>query len=89
VQLEYRFVAGRVIPSVSRGTWACGGAKHIHRAARPPGPSTHARDDRSVIVTDPAIKSEIRIAAEKEERENYGGRMPEEWLRALAPLQTD
>jgi nitroreductase len=42
-----------------------------------------------VVVTDPAIKSEIRIAAEKEERENYGGRMPEEWLRALAPLQTD
>ena len=42
-----------------------------------------------VVVTDPAVKREIRIAAEKEEQENYGGRMPEEWLRALAPLQTD
>jgi iodotyrosine deiodinase len=42
-----------------------------------------------VVVKDPAIKREIRIAAEKEEYENYHGRMPEEWLRALAPLQTD
>ncbi len=42
-----------------------------------------------VIVKDPELKREIRIAAEKEEHENYNGRMPEEWLRALAPLQTD
>jgi iodotyrosine deiodinase len=42
-----------------------------------------------VVVRDAAVKREIRIAAEKEERENYNGRMTEEWLRALAPLQTD
>ncbi|HYO77169.1 MAG TPA: nitroreductase family protein [Thermoanaerobaculia bacterium] len=42
-----------------------------------------------VVVRDAAVKRDIRIAAEKEERENYDGRMPEEWLRALAPLQTD
>ena len=42
-----------------------------------------------VVVRDPAVKREIRIAAEKEEQENYSGRMPDEWLRALAPLQTD
>lgn len=42
-----------------------------------------------VVVRDPAVKREIRIAAEKEEHENYHGRMTEEWLRALAPLQTD
>ena len=42
-----------------------------------------------VIVRDPDLKKRIRIAAEEEEKENYGGRMPEEWLRALAPLQTD
>lgn len=42
-----------------------------------------------VVVRDPAVKREIRIAAEKEEYENYNGRMTEEWLRALAPLQTD
>lgn len=42
-----------------------------------------------VVVRNPEIKRRIRIAAEEEEKENYGGRMPEEWLRALAPLQTD
>ncbi len=42
-----------------------------------------------VVVRDPGIKRRIRIAAEEEEKENYSGRMPEEWLRALAPLQTD
>lgn len=42
-----------------------------------------------VVVRDPAVRREIRVAAEKEEYENYHGRMPEEWLRALAPLQTD
>jgi nitroreductase len=41
-----------------------------------------------VVVRHPEIKRRIRVAAEEEERENYGGRMPEEWLRALAPLQT-
>ena len=42
-----------------------------------------------VVVRDPVVKHEIRIAAEKEEYENYNGRMPDEWLRSLAPLQTD
>lgn len=42
-----------------------------------------------VVVKDAAIKAQIRAAAEKEEYENYHGRMPDEWLRALAPLQTD
>lgn len=42
-----------------------------------------------VIVSDPELKRQIRIGAEEEEKENYGGRMPAEWLEALAPLQTD
>ena len=42
-----------------------------------------------VVVTDAEVKRRIRLAAEEEERENYGGRMPPEWLAALAPLQTD
>lgn len=40
-------------------------------------------------VSDPDIKAQIRIAAEKEEYESYHGRMSEEWLEDLAPLQTD
>ncbi len=42
-----------------------------------------------VVVKDPAIKRRIREAAEAEERESYGHRMPPEWLEALAPLGTD
>ena len=42
-----------------------------------------------VAVSDPAVKRQIREAAEAEERESYGGRMPDEWLEALAPLGTD
>ena len=42
-----------------------------------------------VAVSDPALKREIRIAAEKEEQESYGGRMSDEWLRALEPMGTN
>lgn len=44
---------------------------------------------RFVIVTDPSIKHHIRIEAEKEERESYEHRMPQEWLDDLAALGTD
>ncbi len=44
---------------------------------------------RFVVVTDPAIKKEIRTAAEKEEKESYEHRMPQEWLDDLAVLGTD
>ena len=42
-----------------------------------------------VLVGDPEVKRELRIAAEEEERSFYGGRAPAEWLEALAPLGTD
>ncbi|MEM8485135.1 MAG: nitroreductase family protein [Bacteroidota bacterium] len=42
-----------------------------------------------VAISDPAVKREIRIAAEKEEKESYGGRMSDEWLEALAPFGTN
>lgn len=44
---------------------------------------------RFVAVDDPALKKEIRLAAEEEERENYGHRFPQEWLDALEPIGTD
>lgn len=44
---------------------------------------------RFVVVSDPAVKREIRMAAEAEERENYERRFPPEWLEALAPFGTD
>ncbi len=42
-----------------------------------------------VVVTDPAVKREIRQAAEAEEREFYERRATPEWLAALEPLGTD
>jgi iodotyrosine deiodinase len=44
---------------------------------------------RFVAVSDPAVKRQIREAAEAEEREFYGRRASDEWLAALAPLGTD
>lgn len=42
-----------------------------------------------VLVGDTGRKRSIRQAAEAEERENYeGGRLPEHWREALAPLGT-
>ena len=50
----------------------------------------HRQPWRFVVVDDPAVKREIREAAETEEYESYvGGRMPPEWLLALEPLGTD
>ena len=36
-----------------------------------------------------SLKKKIRIAAEKEEKENYNHRMPDQWLNDLKPMATD
>lgn len=60
------------------------------RAASTAPSGAHRQPWHFVIVDDPAIQREIRIAAEEEEHESYvGGRMPPDWLEALAPLGTD
>lgn len=42
-----------------------------------------------VATSDPDVKGRIRMAAEREERENYeGGRLPDAWREAIAPLGT-
>jgi nitroreductase len=42
-----------------------------------------------VVVTDPQVKHEIRVAAEQEEDEFYHRRAPQEWLDALSVIGTD
>ena len=59
------------------------------RAAGTAPSGAHQQPWTFVAVSDPALKARIRAAAEAEERRNYGGRMPAEWLEALAPLGTD
>lgn len=49
----------------------------------------HRQPWRFVVIGDPAIKHQIRVAAEAEEKKSYEQRMPDEWLQALAPLGVD
>ena len=42
-----------------------------------------------VVVDDAGMKRQIREAAEEQERLNYAGRMPPDWIEALRPLGTD
>ncbi|HEX6903156.1 MAG TPA: nitroreductase family protein [Thermoanaerobaculia bacterium] len=59
------------------------------RAASTAPSGAHRQPWKFVVVGDPALKREIRVAAEAEEHESYvGGRMPADWLEALAPLGT-
>ena len=41
------------------------------------------------VVKDLEIQKQIRMAAEKEEKESYENRMTDEWLRDLQPIGTD
>lgn len=49
----------------------------------------HKQPWRFVAIQDPALKREIRLAAEREEREFYSRRATPEWLADLEPLGTD
>ncbi len=49
----------------------------------------HRQPWHFAAVSDPAIKREIRLGAEQEEREFYQRRAPQDWLDALAPLGTN
>ena len=63
--------------------------EHAIRTAGTAPSGAHQQPWTFVVISDPQIKQLMREAAEEEERVNYGGRMPPEWLEALAPLGTD
>ena len=42
-----------------------------------------------VAISDPALKTQIKEAAEEEEREFYNNRAPQRWLDDLTPFGTD
>jgi nitroreductase len=56
-------------------------------ASAPSG--AHRQPWTFVVVRDPALKREIRLAAEEEERKFYSERISAEWRAALFPLGTD
>ncbi len=59
------------------------------RAAGSAPSGAHRQPWTFVVVTDPTIKREIRLAAEVEECETYSNRMTDEWREALHPLGTN
>jgi iodotyrosine deiodinase len=61
----------------------------IVRAAGTAPSGANKQPWRFACISDPALKREIRLAAEKEEREFYESRASEGWLEDLAPLGTD
>jgi iodotyrosine deiodinase len=63
--------------------------ENIIRAASTAPSGAHKQPWTFCAISDPEIKKQIRMAAEKEERESYEGRMSEEWLKDLAPIGTD
>ena len=63
--------------------------EHAIRTAGTAPSGAHQQPWTFVAVSDPELKRRIREAAEREEAINYDGRMPPEWLEALAPLGTD
>lgn len=60
----------------------------IVRAAGTAPSGANKQPWRFVCVSDPALKRQIRLAAEAEEREFYSRRAGPEWLADLAPLET-
>ncbi|GAB4376102.1 MAG: hypothetical protein Kow0062_15950 [Acidobacteriota bacterium] len=63
--------------------------EHCLRAAGSAPSGANRQPWHFVAVADPAIKREIREAAEAEERAFYAGRASRAWLEALAPIGTD
>lgn len=62
--------------------------EHAIRAAGTAPSGAHMQPWQFVAVSSPAVKRQIREAAEAVEREFYESRAPEDWLDALSPLGT-
>ncbi|UCH62168.1 MAG: nitroreductase family protein [Fidelibacterota bacterium] len=63
--------------------------EYLIRTATTAPSGAHKQPWTFVAVSDPALKTEIRQAAEAEERKNYEQRLTPEWLDALQPLGVD
>jgi nitroreductase len=63
--------------------------EHALRIANSAPSGANVQPWHFVVVTDPATKKRIRIAAEAEERAFYSSKASREWLAALEPLGTD
>jgi len=62
---------------------------NLIKAASTAPSGAHKQPWTFCVVSNPAIKSKIRAAAEEEERESYAKRMSDRWLDDLKPIGTD
>lgn len=77
-----RFFSDRPVPRLC--------IEYAIRTANTAPSGAHKQPWTFVVVDNPELKRQLRVAAEKEEFISYeGGRMTPEWLDALAPLGTD
>ena len=62
---------------------------NIIKAASTAPSGAHKQPWTFCVISNPELKTQIRNAAEIEEKKSYEGRMSESWKRDLAPLGTD
>lgn len=63
--------------------------ENVIKAASTAPSGAHKQPWTFCVISNPDMKRKIRIAAEKEEHENYNGRMSDRWLKDLAAFDTD
>jgi iodotyrosine deiodinase len=63
--------------------------EHIIMTASSAPSGAHKQPWTFCAISDQDIKAKIRVAAEKEEYENYHGRMSDEWLKDLEKFDTN
>lgn len=61
---------------------------NIIKAAGTAPSGAHKEPWTFCVISNPALKTEIRAAAEEEEKKSYGGRMSDRWKADLEPLGT-
>lgn len=84
-----RMRSRRTVRDFSPAPIAPGVLKNILNTATTAPSGANLQPWRFVVVTDPEIKKRIRIEAEKEEKENYERRFPQEWKDELNQFGTD
>ncbi|MEL7146599.1 MAG: nitroreductase family protein, partial [Bacteroidota bacterium] len=79
----------RTVRDISDRPVSIAAIENIILAAGTSPSGAHKQPWTFCVVRDPALKSKIREAAEKEEYESYHRRMSERWKNDLKPLATN
>ena len=87
--LHHQLSARRTVREFSDAPVPRAVVEAIVRTAASSPSGAHKQPWHFCVVEDPAIKQRIREAAEREEFDNYHGRMSDAWLADLEPFGTD